>query len=772
MNIIDLNDRWLFTKENNIAYIQKEMNEPESVTLPHTWNAVDGQSGGKGLFKGKCWYQRKLYIQDEELGKFLFLEIGAAGNISEVYINGELAGSSRCGYAMYRVPLNSFLKPGENLIAIMVDNSYHDDVYPLMADFSFYGGLYRMVKLISSESLHFDLLDNSRDGIYLTQKYMGENTFALHIKGGIVNELKEVREGELRCTLFDKAGKIVFSKAIHIEVSHIKEFEVFEEVRDVILWDGIENPYLYTMKAELISDNKVLDERIIETGFRNIEITADRGVFLNGKSIKLNGVSRHQDFAGVGNALTKEHMDLDMSLIKEIGANSVRLAHYQHDDYFYSLCDQEGLLVWAEIPFISIPTTADDKNQNPKDQLERLIKQAYNHTSIYCWGVQNEIALVAYNDDLCERVKELESMAKALDPNRFTAQANDYTVRNESRLNELTDLVGYNLYYGWYYGEIQDLGKRLDEFHEIRPNIPLLLTEYGVDTNPKFHSYNPTVRDYTEEYQLLFHDNAIKTIHERSFVSGGYQWNLFDFGSDIRDEGGKIGENQKGLITIDRKIKKDAFYLYKANWSKVPFVHLAGKRFVNRHEALNDILVLSNLSRIKLYIGEESIGEIHNNEAIKRFEKVNLSLGQNRIVAEGYDDCGNVYRDEMILSHVKEADKSYILVKKEDRKHVTNWFEKFDLTNVQEVILKEGYYSSLDTIKELYENEEAKAVFIKYFGDMAEHPRFKPMMGLMTIDSMANSSFFSIPKELLMVINGELNNIRKKGDCSGEEESM
>jgi len=463
--------------------------------LPHSWNAIDGQVGGKEFFRGQCWYQRKLNVSDEDLNKFLFLEIGAASNLSEVYVNGQLAGASKCGYAMYRVPLNSLIKSGENLISIMVDNSEHNDVYPLMADFTFYGGLYREVKLIITESLHFDLLDNSRDGIYLTQNNINENTFELKINGRVINE---------------------------------------------------------TPKVE--------------------------------------------------NALTKEHMDLDMSLIKEIGANSIRLAHYQHDDYFYSLCDRAGMLVWAEIPFISVPTTIDEKNQNAKDQLERLIKQAYNHSSIYCWGIQNEITIAIENENIYKKVKELEVIAKNLDSSRF----------------------------------------------------------------------------------------------------------------------------------------------------------------INRHEALNDIEVLSNLDMVKLFIGEEFIGEINNNEAIKKFKEVKLSLGENLIKVEGYDKQGNIYKDEITLNHVGEIDKSYIHVKVEEKAHVTNWFEKFDLTNVQEVTLKDGYYSTFDTIQDLYENEETKTIFKRYFGEMAEHPRLKAMMGVTSIDRMSKITQLNIPKELLPVINKELNIIPKK----------
>jgi beta-galactosidase len=689
------------------------------------------------------------------------LEIGAAAILSEVYINGQLAGSNKCGYAMYRVFMKSFLKAGENLISIMVDNSQQEDVYPLMADFSFYGGLYREVKLLIAEKVHFELLDNSRDGIYLTQKCIETNKFELNVKASIINELSEINKGLLSIELFDKENKVVFNQHTHTEVSKMLNVNLKTEISDVNLWQGIENPYLYTLKAQLICEGKVYDERAIQIGFRNIEITADRGIFLNGKAIKLNGVSRHQDFAEIGNALTKEHMDLDMSLIKEIGANSVRLAHYQHDDYFYSLCDREGMLVWAEIPFISVPTTVDESNQNAKDQLERLIKQAYNHSSIYCWGIQNEITIAVENDSIYKKVKELETIAKALDSSRISAQANIYSVADESPLNELTDMVGYNLYYGWYYKEMEDLGKRLDEFHKARPNIPVLVSEYGVDTNPRLHSYKPIVKDYTEEYQLLFHDNAIRTINERPFVLGGYQWNMFDFGSALRNEGGESGKNLKGLVTIDRNIKKDAFYLYKANWSKNPFVHLAGRRFVNRHEELNDIDVLSNLEHIRIFVGEDFVGEIHSKEAIKRVKGVRLSLGQNTIRAEGYDKAGNIYKDAIVLNRVNEADNSYILVKTEEKKHVVNWFEKFDLTNVQEVTLQEGYYSTFDTLEDLYKNEEAKAVFIKYFGDAKENPWLKSMMTLTTINSMSKISRLNMPKELLTVINRELNVIEK-----------
>lgn len=714
------------------------------------------------MFKGECCYQRKLNITEEDLDKFIFIEIGAASLVAKVYVNGNLSGESKCGFSMFRANLTSFLKCGENLISIIVDNSRHDDVYPLMADFSFYGGIYSEVKLITTNTLHFELLDNSRDGIYLTQKGIGEDKFELKINGRIVNELAEIKDSKVEFKLLDKEENIVFNKTVNLEVLNEAEFELIEEINNPELWQGIENPYLYKFEAELSGEGVICDKRSIDIGFRTVEITPDKGVFLNGKAIKFNGVSRHQDFAGIGNALTKEHMDLDMSIIKEIGANTVRLAHYQHNDYFYSLCDREGILVWAEIPFISIPTTSDKENTNAKEQLERLIKQGYNHSSIYCYGVQNEITIAVENEKIYEMVKELSVMAKKLDSSRFIAQANIHSVANESLLNELTDFVGYNLYYGWYYKEMQELGIRLDEFHKARPNIPVMVTEYGVDTNPNLHSYNPTIKDYTEEYQLLFQNNALKTFEEREFVLGGYIWAMFDFGSEIRNEGGEKGRNQKGLVTIDRKLKKDSFYLCKAYWSKEHFVKLAGSRFVNRHEELNDIVVLSNVNHIKLYVNDEFVAEINSNEPMKKFEAVKLNLGENKIKAEAFDDARNTYIDEMLLKHVKEADESYVLKKPEEETHVTNWFQKFDLSNVQEVAIKEGYYSTFDTIEELYKNEEAKAVFEKYFGDIAKSQYFQAMMGVISIDGMSKRSRFNMPKELLTVINTELNIIPKK----------
>ena len=759
LNRILWNDKWLFKKEYREEYKSEKIKDAKSIILPHCYNSYDGQNGNE-MFKGKCFYQKVFDITEDIMEDSLFLEIGAASLVSEVYINGKLAHTNKCPYSMYRIDMKPYVVAGENLVSIMVDNSEQKFVYPIMADFSFYGGIYRDVSLLISKGIHFDLLDGGRDGIYLKQTKLENETYKLEISGAICSN-KIIPTAQLVFSVKDRDGICVQEKTIELKVENKTEFKESIEIEKPYLWQGIEDPYLYEVVAQIKVDGSIMDERCIEYGFRTIEVNPEKGVFLNGKHVKLNGVARHQDFAEVGNAISKEQMELDMSIIKEIGANSIRLSHYQHDDYFYTLCDREGLLTWAEIPFISVPALKDPTNQNAKDQMELLVKQCYNHSSVYCWGVQNEITIGSENEKVYKMVKELEEYTKELDDTRYTAQANIHNVTDDSYLNTLTDLIGYNLYYGWYYKEIEDLQVRLDEFHKTNPNTPLMVTEYGVDTNCQYHSYEPKVKDYTEEYQLLFSDNALRAFEEREFVLGGYVWNLFDFGSSNRDEGGKKGQNQKGLVTIDRKVKKDAFYLYKAYWSQESFVKLAGSRFVNRHEKSNDIVVLSNVSKLSLYVNGNLVKEVNRELPMTKFENIELELGENTILVKGYDESGVEYTDEMILNHTNDKDNSYVFVNKQNTEHVINWFEKFDLSNAEEIKLKEGYYSTADTIGDLYENEEAKAVFNKYFSHLTSSPRFESMKSTMSVESMSKISVFKIPKELVLVINKELNAIKK-----------
>lgn len=744
--IILLNENWLFAKEGEGV---------SEVTLPHTFNDKDGQDG-VSMWRGAGRYEKRLLLSREELQHFLYLEIGAASLVSRVFVNGQLAAESRLPFSMYRVFLNPWVREGENTLVIETDNSEYPNVYPRMADFSFYGGVYRDVSLIISDAVHFDYMDKSRDGIFVTTRRKSGDLWEVKAKGTVINE-GEAISGTVCVKLSDRDTAI--SARMDLELKDAAAFELTLEVASPRLWQGTSDPHLYTVDVQVLAGETVLDEREIETGFREIEITPDQGLFINGKHMKLRGVARHQDFGGVGNAITKAHMDTDMALIRELGANSVRLSHYQHDDYFYTLCDREGILVWAEVPFISVPFTGEEAMKNIEGQMECLIKQCKNHPCIYCWGVQNEITIAGESEEVYQKVERLEKFTKALDPERYTAEANVYSVDNKSPLNRLADIVGYNLYYGWYYKDIQDLQVRLDQFHEECPDIPLLVTEYGVDTNPGLHTYEPCVKDYTEEYQLLFCDNAIRAFEERDFFVGSYVWNMADFGSANRDEGGKTGLNQKGLITIDRKLKKDAFYLYKAYWSSERFVKLASSRFVNRHREENDIVVLSNAEKLSLYVNGTLVRETEQVQPMTRFEAVRLRMGENEILVRAVDEDGNSYEDAMVLKRTEQPDSSYVLPEKTGSR-VANWFEGIDFSDVAEIELDDTCYSTRDKVGVLLKNELTKAVLVKYFGKMLEDPRAS-MMENMTIDAMSKLKNLGMPQGMVAVLNRELNVIKK-----------
>jgi len=555
-------------------------------------------------------------------------------------------------------------------------------------------------------------------------------------------------------------GSVVCEKREEICVENKCEFSVDFKVENPHLWNGVKDPHLYQIFVTIEMDGTVVDERIIPFGFRTLQITADKGCFLNGEHIKLRGVARHQDFGDVGYAITEAEMQQDMALILELGANSVRLSHYQHDDYFYQLCDEKGILAWAEVPFISSPPTCTEAFVNIKEQMERLVKQCYNHCSIYCWGVQNELSVTGENEALYGYVREMEQYVKKMDDSRYTAEANIYSVENKSTLNQLADLVGYNLYYGWYYKTIPDLQVRLDTFHAECPNKPLLVTEYGVDTNPVYHSYEPDVKDYTEEYQLKFCENAIRAFEERDFIVGSYVWNMADFGSENRDEGGRKGQNMKGLVTMDRKLKKDAFYLYKAYWSEEPFVRLAGSRFVNRHKEENIITILSNLSELQLYVNDTLVEAKQEIVPATTFVIRLPEEGEYKVSVKGYDKNGNLYEDAMTLKRVMEQDKTYVAEKKDMRVEVANWFEKFDFSDLTEVEIDESAFSTENTIGELLENEATKAILEKYMSFLLTDNRFKRATH-MSVDALFGLGGLALPKELKLVLNRELNQIKK-----------
>ena len=670
--VISLNKGWEFCKEGVFS----------TVDLPHTWNAVDGQNQ-KDYYRGKCTYSKILPAADGNT----ILEINGANTRCEIYVNGYLVKTHDNGYAMFRTDITNYLNHENNCLEIAVDNSEDELLYPQTADFTFYGGLYRDVNLYTEvPSSRFSLLDKSRCGIYITPKPDGTVYIKFSIEGpadGLTAEFE----------ILDMNGGTAARCSCQASAGSAKTF-----VENYIPWDGVEQPYLYTLKARLTDkDGAALDEVTEHFGFREIIIDPGMGFFLNGRHLKIKGVSRHQDRLGMGNALTEKEHKEDVALIKEVGANSVRLAHYQHAQEFYSECDKEGLLVWAEIPVIS--RFSKKKQPQARRMLEELIKQNYNHPSIYCWSVENEVSMFP-SPSIEKGIEELNSIAHILDPGRLTACAQVSFCSDSSKLNRITDILGYNHYFGWYVQTAKEINSRLDAFHAMNPDIRLCLSEYGAEGITTLHSASPVQGDYTEEYQAQLHETYIEAINSRDWLWGSYVWNMFDFGSANRNEGGVKGRNNKGLVTFDRKIKKDAFYLYKAYWSEEPFVHITGQRFVNRLCGECEIKVYTNLPCVTLNVNGDE--QTLTGDKIFRFNAY-ISEGENLIWAFA-DGAG----DRLTVNGVKKEDESYKLGEGQGS-FVRNWFEADAETD-------ESRLSLNDTLGTIAENGEVRSIFRNQFG--------------------------------------------------------
>lgn len=617
-----------------------------TVDLPHTWNARDGQDGGNDYWRGTCIYRTHFAApQFNTASHQVWIQFDGVNASAHVVLNGSPVCNHDGGYSTFRANITELLRD-ENELTVEVDNSKNDRVYPQKADFTFYGGIYRDVSLMVVSKNHFALDYFGGPGIRITPTVQGADA-------SVQVTTWHDGEGEVSIELLDAAGNTVATG---------KGPDITLTIFNAHLWNGVKDPYLYSCKARLVVNGTVEDETTTRFGVRSFKVDPKKGFFLNGKSYPLHGVSRHQDRKGLGNAITREMHDEDMALIKEIGANTIRLAHYQHDQYFYDLCDEVGMVVWAEIPYIS--EHMPNGRENTISQMKELIIQNYNHPCIVCWGVSNEITISTKDKkDMLDNHRQLNDLCHEMDKTRLTTLACYAMCGPFNRSAHITDMVSWNLYLGWYVPGfiLNDLW--MGFFHLCFPNRPFGYSEYGAEGMPNLHSTHPHRGDHTEEYQAKYHEYMLRCFKRHPWMWATHVWNMFDFAADARDQGGEPGMNHKGLVTFDRKTKKDSFYLYKAWWSDEAFVHICSKRFVERTGSTATVKVYSNQSTVALYVNGNKVGE-QTGEHVFTF-KVLLN-GELHIQAVAGDRT-----DESVIRHVDTPNPEYKLHKTKSKS--ANW---------------------------------------------------------------------------------------------------
>lgn len=638
---VPLRQGWFFTGPD-----KKEI----PVTLPHTWNAKDGQDGGNDYWRGSCLYTTAFdapaYDKETEC---VYLEFRGVNATADVTLNGEKIIHHDGGYSTFRKEITALLHEKENTLVVIADNSVNDRVYPQKADFTFYGGIYRDVNLLVVNKKHFDLDYFSGPGIQVTAKPCeGYKRAEVEIK-----TWTNCPDGDVSVRIADADGNLM---------AQGKGTESHLEIPNVRLWNGRKDPYLYTAEATLTVNGEIADEISVRFGVRDFHYHPKTGFYLNGKSYPLRGVSRHQDRKGVGNALTKDMHKEDMDLICEVGANTIRLAHYQHDQYFYDLCDERGMVVWAEIPYIS--EHMPNGRENTISQMKELIIQNYNHPSIVCWGVSNEITISTKDKkDMLDNHHVLNDLVHEMDKTRFTTLACYAMCGPFNKVAHITDVVSWNLYLGWYVPGLwlNDVWMRF--FHMVYPDRCLGYSEYGCEGMPNLHSSHPRRGDHTEEYQAIYHEYLLKCFERNPYMWATHVWNMFDFAADARNQGGEPGMNHKGLMTFDRKTKKDSFYLYKAYWSQEPFVHICSKRYADRTEKEITVKVYSNQNEVTLFVD----GKQKETKYGSKVFTFTVPLGDVTKVRVASGECG----DEASFRHVNTPNPAYSLKDSGDKG--ANW---------------------------------------------------------------------------------------------------
>lgn len=680
---------------NNHWKFSTTTDEWKVLNLPHTWNSFDGQDGGNDYYRGTCYYTKHLSKNDLPAGDEVYIQFEGANSSADFYLNEKKLAHHDGGYSTWRVNLTAELTE-ENEIMVAVDNSKNDIVYPQNADFTFYGGLYRDVTLIGTTTSRFDLDYHGTPGIFVTPIVEG-NKATVTIEAFLTG----IKAGQKLAFSIIDDGKVIASKE-----QAVSETKAVFEIDNPHLWHGRKDPHLYNAEVKLLENDTVLDERTTRFGIRSYVIDPTRGFILNGEEYPLRGVSRHQDRPGVGNALTHEMHIEDMDLICELGATTIRLAHYQHDQFFYDLCDERGLCIWAEIPYISshMPTG----RENTISQMKELIVQNYNHPSIVVWGLSNEITMGGKSDeDLLENHHILNDLCHDMDKTRPTTMAIVSMCPIDDPYVTIPDTCSWNHYFGWYGGEPSMNGPWLDSFHAKHPNMPVGMSEYGCEAL-NWHNSNPKQGDYSEEYQAYYHEELIKQLFTRKYLWATHVWNMFDFAADARAEGGENGMNHKGLVTFDRKYKKDSFYAYKAWLSDEPFVHICGKRYVDRVEETTNVTVYSNQPEVELFANGISLGKQTSDVHFFYFEVPNTGRTTLKAVAGPCSDMSTIIKTDA-------PNPAYIL-NDVIGGEVLNWFD---------IDTPDGYFNINDTVADVMNTPEGQAIL---------HPLIKNMMPLSSDD--------------------------------------
>lgn len=664
-NVQNFNSGWQFIKGPfaiDMVSVNNRWNGGwKEVELPHTYNASDMQVIERNYYEGEAYYRKEYFFPKELKEKRLFLKFEGVGSCADVYVNGRLVGTHKGAYGAFVCEIGTILKPdAKNMIVVKVDNASRPDVIPVNHNlFGVYGGIYRPVWLIVTEASNISVSDYASPGVYITQKNVTKRSADVQVKVKLDNATLHPVPLSLENTIYTQEGKKVAidKQDIRLSPQGTKTYLADFTIKSPHLWKGREDPYLYKVVSRLIQDGKVIDEVVQPLGVRHYEIVAGKGFYLNGEKYPMYGVTRHQDWWKLGSALKKENHDTDLAMIMDIGATTIRLAHYQQADYFYSRCDSLGLIVWAEIPFVNRVTGKE--RENAHTQLRELIRQSFNHPSIYVWGLHNEV--YSPHEYTVSLTRELHDLAKTEDPDRYTVSVNGYG-HVEHPVNMNADIQGMNRYFGWYEKKIKDIKPWIEEMEKKYPEQIFMLTEYGAGANvahqteylgETLNSWEPF---YPEGYHTKLHEYQWSVIAEHPYIVASYFWNMFDFAVPTRVGGCIPARNMKGMVTFDRKVKKDAYFLYKANWSNDPVLYLTERRNMEREKKNTKVTVYSNLGTPRVYLNGKELTDIKQGYTKIHyiFDNVTLQNGKNILKAIATTSDGKQYEDEIVWNYTGE----------------------------------------------------------------------------------------------------------------------